>query len=848
MQPRSEEKISNQEWVTSVCYMCFNACGIKVQLQDGTVIAIDGHPDFPNSLGKLCAKGKAGVMGLYNPDRVTVPLKRTNPEKGIGIDPKWVEISWDEAMDTITEKLGKIREEDPRKLLTCNMDFPIIPQHHAFAAAFGTVNVGWNGAGFFCGNGYHPLMYLTHGTFYQEPDVDYCNYLILMGSQVGFMTHTNSVRMASRMAEARERGMKVVVVDPICATAASKANEWIPIRPGTDAAFALGMLNVLLNELGIYDAEFLRKYTNAPYLVGPDGLYLRDKETNKPLVWDNNNQTLATYDQAQPEQLAVEGEFSVAGVKGVPGFEKLREHVRNYPLEKVSNITSIPAETIRRLAQEYGEAARIGAKIIIDGQELPHRPAAVDYSRGPIAHKHGMLIGMAIQLLNIVIGAVGVPGGQLGLNAVAPTWKPKEGPDGFLVAPEQVMAGLRPYPANEVRAPESMELREIIPLATYGRPLLLISALDPEKFKLPYQLEAMIHCRTNILMTQGNPEATAKVIRRIPFILSFAIELDEATEFADIVLPDTHYLERLDPFPNHPCCWIEAGSDEWYWEFRQPVVDPPGQARSSIEVLMEVADRLGFLGDFNMMINHYLFLKEPYRLDPDKKYTWEEMAEVWIKSMFGPEYGLEWFKQHGVMKFKRKVEEKYPRPFLKPRIHLYFEYFQRAGQAVKELTTNMDIPWDTSDYQPLPDWKPCPAHEDGKGGNGLYAVNFKLPFHTFSYTAGNPWLSDLSDRHPYATKVLISSQAAEARGIKNGDIIRVESSAGKVKGEAWVSQCVHPEVIGIGGVFGHWAKGMPVAKGKGTHFNALLPVDMTRIDPVSTALDACVRVEVFKES
>ena len=104
-------------WIKSACCICFSNCAIRVHRVDGVVVSIEGNPDCPTSLGGLCPKGASGMMLLYDPNRVNVPLKRTNPEKGIGVDPKWVEIGWDEALDTITEKLRKTRAEDPRKLL-----------------------------------------------------------------------------------------------------------------------------------------------------------------------------------------------------------------------------------------------------------------------------------------------------------------------------------------------------------------------------------------------------------------------------------------------------------------------------------------------------------------------------------------------------------------------------------------------------------------------------------------------------------------------------------------------------------------------------------------------------------
>src|SRR3972149_2903007 len=270
-----------EEWVPTVCYMCYSCCAIQVRKVNGLAVEIRGNPASPNSQGKVCAKGKAGIMGLYDPYRVKRPLKRTNPEKGLGVDPGWVEISREEALEIIVEKLRKVRQDDSRKLALLGLDFNLQRYDRVFLSAFGTPVRITGPAGYYCGPALHLVHYLAEGAFFSEVDLHHCNYCLLVGSQEGFMVNLNTNILTQRMAEARERGMRVVVVDPLGSTAASKADEWVPIRPGTDGALALAMLNVLLNELGLYDGEFIKKFTNGPYLIGPEGLYIRAQATTK---------------------------------------------------------------------------------------------------------------------------------------------------------------------------------------------------------------------------------------------------------------------------------------------------------------------------------------------------------------------------------------------------------------------------------------------------------------------------------------------------------------------------------------------------------------------------------------
>ncbi len=645
------------------------------------------------------------------------------------------------------------------------------------------------------------------------------------------------------------RGMKLVVVDPICCNAGAKADEWIPIYPGTDAALALGLANVLVNELGIYDRDFLRTYTNAPYLLDGSGHYVREEGTGKPLMWDLADQVGKPFDGSFGEA-ALEGQYTVMDKTCRPAFQVLREHLKKYPPERASEITTVPAATISRLAKEFGMAARIGSTIIIDGKELPFRPAHVNWNRGIIAHKYSMHNGWAIQLLNTLVGAIDVPGGHIGVNAVGPDWTVGQGLEGMLVPSKKMLLYGGPYPARKIRQPETAELAELFAVTFHAGTMVPSALLEPEKYRLPYHVEGIIHVQTNTVMTSASPKVMAEALAKVPFMVSFATLLEETVELADIVLPNAHWLERMDMFPNLLIEWMLAGKSEWYWMLRQPVVKPMGQARHWMEVLWELGDRLGMREEHNRVANAILELKEPFALGPDEVVSYEEVCDRWAKSKLGVEHGLEWLKGHGVMRLGEKtVEEAYPRAFLKPRIPLYQEHYIDAAIDVEKTAAKLGIsPWDVSGYQPLPEWKQCPAQQKGGTEYDLLLVNSKLPFHSHAYTAENPWLSELTDAHPYGRDVLINTETARKKGIKDDDEVCVESVYGeKAKGRAKLSECVHPAVAGTMGIFGHWARDSLVAKGKGFHFNSMLPYDVEeRIDTVSAAFDMCVKVKVYR--
>ncbi|MBI4587475.1 MAG: molybdopterin-dependent oxidoreductase [Candidatus Rokubacteria bacterium] len=841
---------ADDAWVPTTCNGCYNQCGILVHRVDNAVTEVRGDPGHTNSNGKVCAKGVVRVLDLYHPRRVLTPLRRTNPEKGIGVDPRWEEISWEEALAVVVQKLEKVRREDPRKLVIANWDHGQRKIAAVWAAAFGTPNTaGWTPSTI-CGNGEHPLLFAITGTINVEIDFVHCRYALHWGVQKGAMVDSDANSVSGRIAAARRRGMKLVVIDPVCGPAASKADEWVPIRPGTDGALALGMLNVLLNELAIYDAAFLQTHTNAPYLVRPDGHYLREPETGKVLAWDASQGRARPHDAPDLQEPALKGQYTVDGVVAEPAFQRLREHVRKYPPAEVARITTVPEETVRRLARELGENACVGSTITIQGKTLPFRPVGVDFKKGVSGHLHAFPAGLAVVLLPVVLGAVDVPGGMLG-HREGPWSAVEEGPDGIAVGSARYSLGdhfVMPYPADHVGRPESADVRELFPVRLHTGFMTLFSLLDPARFHLPYRPEVLIHCRTNPMMSLFEPRAMAEALKRLDFIVSFANIINETVEFADIVLPDAHDFERTDLFPGTFPGYV-PGLADWCWALRQQVVAPPAGVRAWSEVLIDLAERLGFLKELNELGNAVWELRYPWRLEPDVMYSAAEIAERQIKSVVGPEHGLHSFREHSALRFPRTVEEAYSRPFLKSRIQIYWEYLLKAGQEVAAVARQLGLEWDTSTYATLPDWRPCPSfEEERRDGYDLIAVNFKLPFHFSTITAENPLISELSELHPYAYKILIGRRAAQARGIQDGELVTVESRVGQVRGRVKVTEGIHPEVIAIPGTFGHWAQGMPIARGKGVHFNALVPMDLRRVGPLSATYDFCVSVRVTRGS
>ena len=828
-------------WIPSVCRVCSNSCGIKVHRRNGVVVKIEGDPHNPHNSGKICAKGMANVMSLYDPARPQKPLVRTNPEKGVGIDPKWKEVSWEEALEMVAARMRAVVNDDPRKLVilrgTGEPDWTMSAMG-AFAKAVGTPN--WAGGPFFATH--VDACYLINGTMHVEMDLPRCRYLMLFGSQRGGVVGHDTMRAAREIAEARERGMKLVVVDPICTPIASKASEWVPIRPGTDGAMALSMVHVLVNELGIFDRKFLQSYTNAPYLVGHDGRYLRERASEKPLVWDEDSKRPCAFDECGSP--ALEGRLQVDGQSCEPAFSRLKAHLKQYCPEEMSKVTTVAPEQIRRLAREFGEAASIGSTIVIDGKELPYRPACTFCdSRGLSSHQFGLWASMSVHLLNLVVGALDVPGGSLSTNILGPgeRLRVEESSEGLVVAPGEV----RSYPPRRPKPPQTVNLRELFPLARAMGTVMMGLSLVQHPHLLPYKPEVLILNNFNMMMSGVDPQMLAQAVGKFGFVVFLGDRLHETAELADVFLPLPHPAQRLDFPMNSMRGWING--DQWYFTLRQPVLPKEDGGKHPLDIYLELAERLGVLDEFTPQLSAALGLKEPYRLEADRKYSVEEILDRRIKSTLGSDHGLEQLRQSGFVAFPRTLAEKFPRALVKlPRVHVYFEFLPEVGRQLATIAAEAGLQIDTRGFQAVPCWFPCAAQET-QPEYDLIAVNYKLPFHAKTMTQDNPWLAELASHHLYAYKLLMNTHTAARKGIADGDEVVLETSAGaSVQGIVKVSECIHPEVIGIASAFGHWARARRTARGRGAHFNSLVPYRLSQIDPMAGLMDACVKVKVSK--
>jgi thiosulfate reductase/polysulfide reductase chain A len=277
-------------WIPSCCNMCGGQCGINVHIVDGVVEKIEPNNWNPNNYTNIstdwfdgyteeagckegaviCPKGNSGIMALYDPDRLEKPLKRTNPDKTIGADPKWQELTWDQALDEIAARLKALRDAgEAHKLLWFSEDHSFTHPQQDFCALFGTPN--YSNHSNLCDVSRKASFGAVMGDGRPLADFIQSKYILLFGwNPTSAIKWVHLPRIITR---AVENGAKMVVVDPYMSDTAAKAQEWVPIRPSTDGAMALAMGHVIIRE-ELHDREFIDKWS-----VGFDeyAAYVSDK-------------------------------------------------------------------------------------------------------------------------------------------------------------------------------------------------------------------------------------------------------------------------------------------------------------------------------------------------------------------------------------------------------------------------------------------------------------------------------------------------------------------------------------------------------------------------------------------
>jgi thiosulfate reductase/polysulfide reductase chain A len=830
------------EWIPSCCNACGGQCGIMAHVVEGKVVKIEPNPWNPNNYSNIstdffadydpavgvrqgaaiCAKGNAGIFGLYDPDRVTTPMKRTNPKKGLGEDPGWQEIGWDQALTEVADRLRPLRDSGhPEELLWWSEDHSFVHVQQDFCRLFRTPN--YSNHSNLCDVARKASFKMAMGDERPLADFLQSKYIMLFG-----WNPTSAIKwvyLPRILTQALEHGARLVVVDPYLSDTAAKAQEWVPIRPGTDGALALAMARVIVTEK-LYDEAFIRDWT--------------------------------------------------------VGFEDFVGLVDDATPEWAEGITSIPAKTIVRLAREFattkpaladvwsgpgqhtngvqggraiallnalvGTVDRPGGMIIPDKRgekhsdpepEQPIEAARFDgLSDLPWGHSSGVY-GRGFQRLLDGTGPytpnVGVCVFQ---NLVM------SGPGSAKVA--DALAKLETFVVVDTHVSETALLADyLIPGTHYlerydlsshwvtwsalGLRQPVIAATDRQTSPYPF--------RGGIFGQMAEYEFVAALGRKL------GLKTKDGTEFFSV-----------GPASKKPVDDLTA----WYEEYlsNELKTGAPGITLDELKALPGAV---------------WIDLKKPtayekYAAKLGSKLVLDPDGSVWDKPADDPKRkqvaivldgrlfdkpeadggvqvgrivaGAAYFTAGDMILDGPKLEGKKPKQIgyaiggTDPRRG----FFTSSGKmelynaAFAEKVDANGRPVDAGPMFTPRDWLPSADYP-------LYLINWKEASHTHTRSQNNPLLVSIKSSNP----LVINPETAARLGIEDGDAIVVESPNGSTQAVAEVSRRIHPDVVGAQHGFGHVALGR-IAKGRGTAFGDLNTV---RYDPLSgqaSHKEICVRV------
>ena len=573
--------------IPAFCPLCTSRCGCEAIVEGGRLVALEPDPSHPTGKA-LCAKGRASPELVEAPERLLVPLRRTRP-KG-DPDPGWQRIGWDEALDETAAGLRRIAAESGPEAVafavTTTAGTAISdagPWINRLINAFGSPN-NCNATEICAWHRDYARSFVT-GAAIGTPDYARAGCILLWGHNPS----TSWLAAAGAIADARARGAKLVVVDPRHAGFAVKADCWLQVRPGTDGAVALAIARVMI-EKDWFDSEFVRDWTNGPFLVREDdGTLLRADalaiggKAADFVAWDEGRGAPARYDpQARryhepSTQLALSGKFLIAGRKGPiacrPAFDHLAALCRTVPPEMAEAIAGVEAEAIREAAYLLWH----------------HRPVAHFAWTGIEQHTNATQTTRALAILHALTGSIDVPGGNMHLAQV----------------PVNDVSGVELRKPGQWQKALGREERPLGP-AVEG----WVTSDDLYRAVLegqPYRVRGLVGLGANLVLSHAGGARGAEALGALEFHVQTDLYLTPTAAFADIVLPIASAWEREGLCVGFR---LDQGANELV-QFRPALVPPRGEARADIDIVFDLAVRLGlgehfWNGDVEAGLRHHL--------------------------------------------------------------------------------------------------------------------------------------------------------------------------------------------------------------------------------------------------
>ncbi|MFT3894314.1 MAG: molybdopterin-dependent oxidoreductase [Anaerolineales bacterium] len=757
--------------------MCVSRCGAIAVVENGRFVRLEPDPSHPTGKA-LCAKGRAAPELVYHSERLLYPLRRTQP-KGEP-DPGWQRISWDEALTSIADRLRSIADDHGPESVVFSVSSPSTSASddstvwiQRLMNAFGSPNLCASME--LCGWGRYQATTYTFGASVPGnymPDLENAGCILFWGYNPNLARLTH----ATATVGALKRGARLIVVDPRQTGIAKKADLWLQVRPGADAALALGIAHVMI-ERGWYDREFVRDWTNGPLLVRADNGHLltqRDISENgsaqKYVAWSERMGRPIVYDpsagryEGEDTEPTLLGTYVIETLQGEivchPGFELTVEHLRSYPPERVETITGIDRVQIEKTAQMLWES----------------RPVAYYAWSGVEMQTNSTQIARAIAQLYTLTGSFDAVGG----NVLFPS------------VPTANVTGLELLPVEQRSKSLGLKERPLGP-SRWG------FVTSDELYRgilehTPYSVHGLVGFGANLLLAHADAPYGREALKALDFYVHADLFMNPTAELADIVLPVASAFEREALKVSFE---LNAASQSFV-QLRQKVVQPPGEARSDTEIIFGLASRLGYGAQF-----------------------WDGDIQAAYRYQLGPSgISLEMLReQPGGIQVPQAVHY---RKFaeLRDGVSRGFNTSTRKIELYSEKMLEYG-------YPPLPEYEeplisPL-SHPELAERFPLILTSAK---NTLFCETQHRGLASLR-RQAMDPEVELHPVAAAERGIRPGDWVRVETPDGSIRARARLNSTLKPGVVC--GQHGWWqacpeigAPGYDPFDAEGSNFNLLI--------------------------
>ena len=797
------------DWRPTTCQGCTSWCSIQVLVRDGRAVKVRGNPRSKVNTGNCCSKCHLALQQVYDPDRLKTPMKRTNPKKGRAEDPGFVPISWDEALDTLADRilaLRKSNESHKYMLMRGRYSYMRDIIYDRMTKIIGSPNNISHSS--ICAEAEKFGPYFTEGEWaYRQYDVKNTRYMLLWGADPLSANRQVSYYL-SQWGDVLDRAT-AVAIDPRLSATAAKADIWMPIVPGQDGALAVALAHVILSE-GLWYKDFVGDFK--------DGV-------NKFI----------------PGQNANEEDFEEKHTNGVVKWWNLE--LKDKTAEWAAERTGLPASQIRKVAVGFAKAA-------------PHVLCWV--GGGPAMQVRGGYTCMAAHALNGLVGGVDNVGGTLKANKEYTGSFPA--PDDFL---DDVAKAGKGHKKIDQRGTKQF------PALKKGKPgggVVTNNAADGILNEDPYEIKLAVCYMNNFAFSCPQSERWERALAKLPFMVHITTHASELTHFADIVLPSTHHMfEKWGYVKSHANGYRHV-------TLLQPVIKPVWDVKiDEAEIPWALAEKLAERG-FDNLLRHFKEYKDPesgkapanekefalYAL----KYATQKLWDP-AKHEGGEKFsGWEEFRKAGVWNSD-------PYPFKKRWGHMKtktgkFEFYSDTlkaaltAHAEKHKTTVDDI-LTVCKYQARGEKAFVPHYEEpftwgDKAEYPFIHVDYKSRINREGRTANCPWYQEFKDLDPgdasWDDVAKLNPVDAVKLGIKDGDRVKLVSKTGEIECTAKLWEGTRPGTVAKCYGQGHWAYGSVAARqfgkaARGGNNNVIIPADYDRLSG-STAFYGVTRIKVVK--